>query len=79
MSQRLVKVVVGQDAESDAVFKALKYRLDTYSECYRMYQGMDCETARMYFTLATEMEELLVELFDAKVELWGTDDEMEAV
>jgi hypothetical protein len=71
MAQRSVKVVVGQDAQSNEVFKALKNRLDAYSECYRMYQGMDSETARMYFTLATEMEELLVELFDAKVELWG--------
>jgi hypothetical protein len=79
MSQRSIKIVVGHDAESNEVFKALKNRLDTYSECYRMYQGMDTETARKYLTLGTEMEELLVELFDAKVGLWGNDDEMEAV
>jgi hypothetical protein len=70
-----VKIIVGHNANSSEVFEALKDRLEAYSDAYRSYQGLDSETARKYLTLGNEMEELLVELFDAKVGLWGTDDQ----
>lgn len=71
MSQQSIKIVVGHSANSSEVFNALKDRLEAYSDAYRTYQGSDTESARKYLTLGTEMEELLVELFDAKVGKWG--------
>ena len=72
-----IKIIVGHSANSSDVFNALKDRLEAYSDAYNTYKGAlgDEQTARKYLTLGTEIEELLVELFDAKVGVWGTDDQ----
>jgi hypothetical protein len=68
-----VKIVIGHNANSSDMFNALKDRLEAYSDAYNSYKGIagDEQRAKMYLTLGNEMEELLVELFDAKVGLWG--------
>jgi hypothetical protein len=72
-----VKIIVGHSANSSDVFNALKDRLEAYSDAYNSYKGAlgDELRARMYLTLGNEMEELLVELFDAKVGTWGADEQ----
>jgi len=76
-----VKIVIGHNANSREVFEALKDRLEVYANAYNDYKGFagDELRAKMYLTLGNEMEELLVELFDAKVGTWGTDNTQEAV
>ena len=68
-----VKIIVGHNANSNEVFETLKDRLEAYSDAYNSYKGFlgDEQTARKYLILGTEIEELLVELFDAKVGVWG--------
>jgi hypothetical protein len=68
-----VKIIVGHNANSSEVFETLKDRLEAYSDAYNSYKGVlgDEQTARKYLTLGTEIEELLVDLFDAKVGVWG--------
>ena len=72
-----VKIIIGHNANSREVFEALKTRLEAYSDAYNDYKGFagDELRAKMYLTLGNEIEELLVELFDAKVGTWGTDDQ----
>ena len=72
-----VKIIIGHNANSREVFEALKTRLEAYSDAYNDYKGFagDELRAKMYLTLGNEIEELLVELFDAKVGLWGADEQ----
>jgi hypothetical protein len=72
-----VKIVIGHNANNREVFEALKTRLEAYAYAYNDYKGFagDRDVARKYLILGLEMEELLVELFDAKVGTWGTDDQ----
>jgi hypothetical protein len=72
-----VKIIVGHNANSNEVFETLRDRLEAYSDAYNSYKGAlgDELRAKMYLTLGNEIEELLVELFDAKVGLWGAEEQ----